>query len=506
LNFRNFKTTGPALLALSFLVLFSSPDSIAFEPTNQLGLGTSKYKDLYVAVASEGKVMHLDTETGIYLGDFVSSKDIGAGSITDVSVCSCGGAIAMLDEAEKTIRLYDYDRNKLWDYDLNEPELSYDRQRVNAIALCQDSDYEHVITTTPEKIFHISPPGQQSKIFPKETLAGLGNPAGAYMDFIKQVFVCDPDNSRVIKTTEYGNLTASFGQDILSHPIDVSTTEDNDRRIWVADSGTRKVHVFSEDFAHLFDCGDSILQNPSTVICDYLDSGCYVGEIVNGKINIHKFDKNGVYLFSIKDLTSLPIQKLSYTKSGSYVLYNRSGENIKLSTPAKKSSSIFMVELRAVCESLGFEVSWVAKTRTVIIKKPGASIKLNISTSTVDLPDKQIILDPKPTIIKSRVIVPSTFFDMALDVSSSSSQDTIFFVSPKLLPGQSSPQADIGKDLFEVKCNKCHQAPSPDTKERDAWPEIVKRMASKDPSWITNVDLDRISHYLWGQGKPGQRP
>ncbi|NLI40973.1 MAG: hypothetical protein GX421_07320 [Caldisericales bacterium] len=503
---RNFKTTGPAMLALSFLVLFASPDSIAFEPTNQLGLGTSKYKDLYVAVASVGKVMHLDTETGIYLGDFISSKNIGAGSITDVSVCSCGGAIAMLDEAEKTVRLYDYDRNKLWNYDLKGPELFYDKQSVNAIALCQDSDYEHVIATAPGKIFHISPPGQSSKVFPKEILSTLGNPAGAYMDFIKQVFICDPDNSRIIKTTEYGNLTGSFGQGVLSSPVDVSTTEDNDRRIWVADSGTKKVHVFSENFAHLFDCGDGIVKNPSSVICDYLDSGCYVGEVTDGKVNIHKFDKNGVYLFSIKDLMSLPAQKLSYTKTGSYVLYNRSGENIKLSTPAKNTSGIFMVELRAVCESLGFEVLWAPKTRTVTIRKPGSSIKLNIDNATVELPDKRILLDPKPTILKSRIIVPSTFFDMALDISSSSTQDTIFFISPKLIPGQTPPKPDIGKDLFEAKCNRCHQAPSPDTKERDIWPEIVKRMASKDPSWITSVDSDRISHYLWGQGKPGKKP
>ena len=492
------------------LLLFIFPQATRTQ-NNLLGLGIDKYKDLYLVDASTGLVHHYDSETGIYLGLWPpKGKSLTTESVTDITVCACGGAIALLDEIDNRIVVVDYEGNFMWQKGNDMPSLPF--KNPNAIGICQDSDYEHVILTTQTgEVFHVSPPNLPDKQLKDN---GFKNPRGVYMDFIKQVFICDYDNGRVVKTKEWGDFVMDIGKGVLQKPTDVATSEDNDRRIWVADQGTSLLHCFSENGKHLFDCGKGIISNPQTVVVDYLDSSCYVAENVNGEVLIHKFDKDGVYIFTIRHATNLNIQKLLRTKLGSYVLEIRGGQtNSKLLNPSKLVEGEIFVELRTVSEDLGFAVSWNSSLRmaTINANDDGVlSVDQPNSIATYRTRDNQkgsnkIKIQPKVYLSKNKLMIPMKLFEL-LNVTVHTFEDNVFFVNPKLESFQNLPKPDIGKELFQTKCSHCHNPPSPDGKTRDEWPPVVKRMMSKDTTWINETEADRIARYLWGQGKPDKIP
>jgi hypothetical protein len=495
-----------ALLPAFFICILAYPQAIGddWQAHNRIGLGIDKYKDLYLLDSSTSRVLHFDSETGIYLGDYINASQINAQSLTDISVCSCGGAIALLDQKANTLKVMDFEGNNLWDKELHSQELKVLENSALNIGLCQDSDYEHVIiSTTDSRLVHIAPEGQPSKPFQPSTKYEPKAPKGVYMDFIKQVFICDSGNGRIIKTGEYGDFKGEFGKGILSNPVDVATTEDNERHIWVADQNAKKLFVFSEDFNLLFDCGEGILKNPTTVVCDYIDSGCFVAEEVEGKINIFKFDKNGKLVLSLSDATVKPIQKVISCTAGSYVLYVRGGDNRKLANPIKlQDEKDFMVEVRPVAEISGYTVTWNQQSRTASFSKSGSSVTIDVATSSATSNGKKIEINPNSFISKQKLLVPGVAIEELFDISMVKNLNTVFFISPKLTEGQVLPKVDEGKELFSQKCNKCHTAPAPDTKTRNLWPPIVKRMALKLPAWISDAEADKIIQYLWGQAKP----
>lgn len=496
-----------ALLPAFFIFTLAYPKALGDDwlANNRIGLGTDKYKDLYLLDSSTFRILHFDSETGIYLGDYANADSIKAQSLTDISVCSCGGAIALLDQKANMLRVMDYEGNNLWNKDLGSSDLSIVKNTAVNIGLCQDSDYEHtIISTTDSKLMHIAPEGQLSKPFPASPKYAPNSPKGIYMDFIKQVFVCDSGNGRIIKTTEYGDFKAEFGKGILVNPVDVATSEDSERHIWIADRGAKKLFVFSEDFKLLFVCGEEVLQNPTTVVCDYLDSGCYVAEEVLGKINIFKFDKTGKLILSILDANSKPIQKVISCTVGSYVLYVRGGENRKLVNPIQiLDDKHFMVEVRTVTEVAGYAVDWNQQSRTAIFEKDGIRVTIDSKNAIAEANGKKIEINPKSYISKQKLLVPISAIEELFDISVVKNLNAVFFVSPKLRKDQALPKVDEGKELLAQKCNKCHAAPAPDTKTRDQWAPIVKRMALKLPGWISDSEADKIIQHLWGQAKPG---
>lgn len=496
-----------ALLPAFFIFALAYPKALGDDwlAHNRIGLGIDKYKDLYLLDSLTSRVLHFDSETGIYLGDYANADSIKAQSLTDISVCSCGGAIALLDQKANMLRVMDYEGNNLWNKDLGSPELSVGKNTAVNIGLCQDSDYEHIIlSTTDSKLMHIAPEGQPSKPFPKSPNYTPSAPKGIYMDFIKQVFVCDSGNGRIIKTGEYGDSKAEFGKGILTNPVDVATSEDSERHIWVADQDAKKLFVFSEDFKLLFECGEGVLQNPTTVVCDYLDSGCYVAEEVLGKINIYKFDKTGKLILSILDAGNKPIQKVISCTVGSYVLYVRGGENKKLVNPIQVSNDKhFMIEVRTVTEIAGYAVAWNQQSRTATFEKDGNRVTINAKNAIAEKNGIKIEINPKSYISKQKLMVPVSSIDELFDISVVKNLNTVFFVSPKLRKDQALPKVDEGKELLSQKCNKCHSAPAPDSKTRGQWAPIVKRMTLKLPGWISDAEADKIIQYLWGQAKPG---
>lgn len=486
----------PFFLAMLAMVLLCQT-GVQAEP-GQFSLGIDKYNDLYMVDSSSGIVHHFDSQTGIYLGKFIDAAEISAKSLTDISVCACGGAIALLDSLGNAVHVVDFEGTFLWKKDNSEPGLDF--KDATAIGICQDSNYEHVILTTKSgKIYHVSPPNEPNRIFPDN----YSNPGGAYMDYNKQVFLAVTGQKKAIKTDQWGTKLGEFGGEVLKKPVDIATSEDKDRKIWVCDQENARLHVFSKDFKHLFDCGEGYLTNPVSVITDYIDSGAYVAEVVDGKPKIHKFDTNGGYLFTILQANNLPVQTLLSAKTDSYVLQNRNNRalNRRLVNQPKIVNGKMFVEAKPVLESLGYTVSWDNKSKMTIFKNKNFTAKIPLSGKPT-INGKVLNVGSPAIVSKSKMLISTDFLNQYFDITVNVSGQTIFLVAPKLLSWQSLPQPDMGKNLFETKCSKCHQPPVPDVKYRSEWPPIVQRMMTKKQDWISQKEGDLISRYLWGQAKP----
>jgi hypothetical protein len=483
-------------LAILVLVLFCQTGVQA--NLGQFSLGIDKYNDLYMVDSATGIVHHFDSQTGIYLGKFIDATEIGAKSLTDISVCACGGAIALLDPLGNTVHVVDFEGTFLWKKDNTEPGLDF--KDATAIGICQDSNYEHVILTTKSgKVYHVSPPNEPNKTFPDT----YSTPGGAYMDYNKQVFIAETGSKKAIKTDQWGNKLGEFGIGKLSKPVDIATSEDSDRKIWVCDQENAKLHVFSKDLKHLFDCGEGYLTNPVSVITDYIDSGAYVVEVVDGKPKIHKFDSNGGYLFTILQANNLPVQTLLSAKTDSYVLQNRNNRalNRRLVNQPKLVDGKMFVEAKPVLESLGYTVIWDNKSKMTTFKIKNFTAKIPLSGKPI-INGKAVNVSKPVIVSKSKMLISTDFLNQYFDITVNVSGQTIFLVSPKLQSWQSIPQPDLGKNLFETKCSKCHQTPVPDVRYRSEWSPIVQRMMAKNPGWISQKEGDLISRYLWGQAKP----
>ena len=489
------------LLSLALVVFALAISVRAVSAPAGVALGIDKYKDLYLLDFSTGIAHHFDSETGIYLGPFMSASDLGAASLSDISVCACGGGIGLLDPIDERVWVVDFTGALLWQKDNTWPNLDY--ENPTALGICQDSNYEHlVVGTQTGELFHISPPGEPDKKF-ENTDVSVGRVSGVYMDYNKQVFTTDYDNARVIKTGQWGNYIGTIGEGILKKPTDVATSEDGDRRIWVSDEGTGLLHVFSSDFELLFDCGEGILTRPLSVICDYLDSGCYTAEIVGGEVLIHKFDKDGIHLFTLHSATELEPQSLLTTPLNSFVLYNRSGENFAMKNRPQATGDDYLVEARPLFEGFGFKVDWFAADRRASFSKDDKHTSFVWpDTSKAEIDGRTVDITPKARLSRDKLLLPISFLNAYYDMSISVSNDTLFFVSPKLKDWQKIPELNVGQNLFENRCSKCHNLPSPDAKARSDWLPTVERMKQKEGSEISETDAEKISRYLWGQGYP----
>ena len=65
-----------------------------------------------------------------------------------------------------------------------------------------------------------------------------------------------------------------------------------------------------------------------------------------------------------------------------------------------------MVPLRAIFEALGAEVAWDDATKTVTAKKGDVTIKMTIGADSFAKNDEKIALDSPATIVDSRTLVP----------------------------------------------------------------------------------------------------
>ncbi len=68
---------------------------------------------------------------------------------------------------------------------------------------------------------------------------------------------------------------------------------------------------------------------------------------------------------------------------------------------------------------------------------------------------------------------------------------------------RASVDLTLGKDLFVVKCAKCHRLDKALSAEltSNEWAEAVERMRQKDPSWMSESEASKITGFLVSLGK-----
>lgn len=90
------------------------------------------------------------------------------------------------------------------------------------------------------------------------------------------------------------------------------------------------------------------------------------------------------------------------------------GVQLQTDSPARIVNSSTLVPLRAIFETLGSEVYWENSTKTVTGIKNNDKILLQIGNPKASLNGKEIILDSPPIIVSSRTLVPVRFIAESL--------------------------------------------------------------------------------------------
>lgn len=109
-----------------------------------------------------------------------------------------------------------------------------------------------------------------------------------------------------------------------------------------------------------------------------------------------------------------------------------------------------LVPLRKIFETMGAEVNWNDKTRTVTATKGGTTICLSIDNPIATKNDKQILLDVSPQIKNGRTLVPLRFVSEALGgiVTWEGDRRTAFIINR----GEIKPQIVNGNEII-IDCN-----------------------------------------------------
>lgn len=106
---------------------------------------------------------------------------------------------------------------------------------------------------------------------------------------------------------------------------------------------------------------------------------------------------------------------LNETELKSVLVYvNGKKVNFPDQQPYINENNRTMVPVRFISESLGAEVEWDDKNKTVIIQKNDKTIKLKIGENKADVNDEIIVFDTKAELKNSRTMVPLRFISEAL--------------------------------------------------------------------------------------------
>ena len=83
------------------------------------------------------------------------------------------------------------------------------------------------------------------------------------------------------------------------------------------------------------------------------------------------------------------------------------GNTIKFDQPPIIIDGRTLVPVRAVFESLGVNVEWIADTQTVLAQKDGRTVTLKIDSNVMKIGNEEILLDVTAQIINNRTLVPA---------------------------------------------------------------------------------------------------
>lgn len=84
----------------------------------------------------------------------------------------------------------------------------------------------------------------------------------------------------------------------------------------------------------------------------------------------------------------------------------KDGKAISFDVAPKVINGRTMVPYQAIAASLGAEVGWNAKTKTVTAEKSGTKVTLTIGSKVVFINDKRVVFDQEPVIVNNRTLVP----------------------------------------------------------------------------------------------------
>lgn len=76
-----------------------------------------------------------------------------------------------------------------------------------------------------------------------------------------------------------------------------------------------------------------------------------------------------------------------------------------------------LVPVRALAQELGFDVDWVASTRTIVIKKGADTVKITLGSNITDVNSRQVTMDVFPRVFKDVTFVPLRFISEALGMN-----------------------------------------------------------------------------------------
>lgn len=99
------------------------------------------------------------------------------------------------------------------------------------------------------------------------------------------------------------------------------------------------------------------------------------------------------------------------------------------------------------------------------------------------------------------VIIFVTFFTsglIALAGGRAGSRDT----GPEQIGAVSQEDISLGRELFVIKCSKCHRLDRPLMTRRSAeeWTAIVETMRQKDRAWISEGEAEKVTRFLISLG------
>lgn len=135
----------------------------------------------------------------------------------------------------------------------------------------------------------------------------------------------------------------------------------------------------------------------------------------DGKWELFLYDlniKNTINLLDTKVSAFAP-QKPDYTKEN-IIKVSINGKNLNFDVEPFIENGRVMVPIRALVESLGCNVDWVAGEFKVIITGDKGNVVLYLNKAKAELNNREVILDTAPRLVSNRTIVPLRFLSEAM--------------------------------------------------------------------------------------------
>ncbi len=157
--------------------------------------------------------------------------------------------------------------------------------------------------------------------------------------------------------------------------------------------------------------------------------------MVLSSTSVYAVRSNGVYEQSISDIT---------------VTLN--GQSISFDQPPIIIDDRTLVPLRAIFEAMGATVNWYQDTMTVVSRRGGITVSLQLGYNIMYVNDKEVMLDVPPKILNNRTLVPVRAISEAFgaDVDWDNSSRTVIITMAPSGGSNVQPVPDEGQASLTV--------------------------------------------------------